>query len=92
MKRLMPNVQGVSVGEPKLSVVHSMRVAAASSPTTAGRRALKIDFMKLVSIYFKNSMLISSIRIKLGSTRAIVAVMLPRTLRRGSPVAFMTAV
>ena len=61
----------------KLSPLHNKRVAAAISPTMAGLKPRNTLCTTLDSIYFKNSLLIKSISIKLGSTKANVAVRLP---------------
>ena len=81
MKRamLIQNCQGCSAGVLKFSGVISNKAAAARSPTTAGRSPEKILCTKGVSMYFMNILLIKIIRMKEGSTRAKVAVALPKT-------------
>ena len=65
-------------GDEKFSLLHSSSVAAASRPTTTGRRAAKTDRTTGASMYFMNSLLISIISTSDGSTSAKVAVALPR--------------
>ena len=77
-KRLMKNCQGLTSGVEKLSPLQSIRVAAASKPTTAGCRPLKTDFTTGVSIYFMNILLIRIISINDGRTNAKVAMKLPK--------------
>ena len=74
---LIQNCHGLKDGVEKLSAVMSNRVAAANSPTTAGRRPVKTDCTRWVCIYFIKSLLISIIRMSDGNTNAKVAVMLP---------------
>ena len=75
--QLMKNCQGFSKGVEKFSLLQSRRVAAASRPTTAGRKPVKTDCTNGVFIYFINMRLISIIRISEGSTKAKVAVAEP---------------
>ena len=75
--QLMKNCQGFSVGVEKFSLLQRRRVAAANSPTTAGRRPLKIDCTRGVFIYFINIRLIRIMSISEGSTKAKVAVTEP---------------
>ena len=78
-KRLTPNCQGLISGEEKFSTSQSRSVAAARRPTTAGRRPMKTLWTAGVRIYFINMRLMRTIRMKLGRTRAKVAVALPST-------------
>lgn len=61
----------------KFSPLHSRSVAAAISPTMAGRKPRNTLCTTFEFMYFRNSLLISNIRMKLGSTKANVAVRLP---------------
>ena len=48
----MQNCHGLSVKEPKFSFVRSNKVAAASKPTTVGRKPMKMLCTTGVFIYF----------------------------------------
>ena len=74
----MQNCQGFSIGVEKFSLLQSSNVAAASNPTTAGRRPVNIDCTSGVFMYFINILLISIISTNDGSTKAKVAVAEPR--------------
>ena len=88
----MQNCHGSSLGVLKFSRVHNNKVAAASRPTTAGRRPRNTDVTVGVCMYFMNIMLMSTISISEGSTSANVAVIDPR-MARGMPCpALMQAV
>jgi hypothetical protein len=76
--QLIKNCQGFSKGVEKFSLLHSNSVAAARSPTTAGRKPVNIDCTNGVFMYFINILLISIISINDGSTKAKVAVAEPR--------------
>ena len=76
--QLIKNCQGFSIGVEKFSLLQRRSVAAARSPTTAGRRPLKTDWTNGVFIYFMNILLIRIIRISEGNTKANVAVVEPR--------------
>ena len=78
-KTLTENCQRFTVGVEKLSGVMSSSVAAASKPTTAGRKPLNTDCTRCVCMYFMKSLLMSIMRMSEGSTNANVAVMLPNT-------------
>ena len=80
------------MGVLKFSCVHNNRVAAASRPTTAGRRAVKTLVTVRVCIYFMNILLMRIIRISEGKTSAKVAVALPSTAIGIEKPAFFTAV
>ena len=58
-KTLTENCQGFSIGVEKLSGVMSSSVAAASKPTTAGRKPLNTDCTRCVCMYFMKSLLMS---------------------------------
>ena len=77
-KQLMQNCQGSAEGVEKLSGVINNRVAAASRPTTAGRKPRKTDSTAWWCMYFMNILLMSIIRINEGNTKAKVAVAEPR--------------
>lgn len=77
-KQLTINCQIFSVGVEKLSLVINSRVAAASSPTTAGRRASNIDCIMGAFIYRMNIQLIRIINMNDGNISAKVAVTLPK--------------
>ena len=66
------------MGVEKFSLLQSNRVAAASNPTTAGRRPVNMDCTNGVFIYFMNILLIRIINIREGNTSAKVAVTEPR--------------
>ena len=76
--QLIQNCHGLTEGRLKFSGVISNNVAAPRRPTTAGRSPLKIDCTAGVFIYFRNIRLMSIMRMNDGSTRANVAVALPR--------------
>ena len=76
--QLMKNCHGFSIGVEKFSLLQSSKVAAARSPTTAGRSPIKIDCTRWVFIYFMNILLMSIIKISDGSTKAKVEVAEPR--------------
>ena len=88
----MPNLYGDWDGELKLSSLHSIRVAAASSPTTAGRKPLKMFCTNGDFTCARNILHIRSMSTKDGSTRANVAVRLPAMPIAMLPVALCTAV
>ena len=78
-KQLIKNCHGFSWGVEKFSAVHSNRVAAASRPTTAGRRPVKTEVTLRVCMYRINILLISIMRMSDGNTSAKVAMALPAT-------------
>ena len=84
--------QGDTSSELKFSLLHKSRVAAAISPTMAGRSPMKMLCTTFDCIYFKNNLLIMSIRMKLGSTSAKVAIRLPATPISILPVSFSNVV
>ena len=69
-----------------------IKVAAASRPTTTGRRPEKIDCTIGVFIYLRNILLIRIIIMTEGRTRATVAVRLPNTAIPAPKPALCTAV
>lgn len=75
---LIQNCHIFSLGAEKFSLLHSNRVAAASRPTTAGRRPLKTDCTAGVFMYLMNILAMIIIRMSDGSTRANVATQEPR--------------
>lgn len=77
--RLTQNCHAFSVGVEKLSRVHNNKVAAASKPTTAGRNPMNTDCTVGVCMYFMNILLMSTIRISDGSTKAMVEMKDPST-------------
>lgn len=70
------------MGVEKFSLVQRSRVAAANRPTTAGRKPMNTDCTICVFMYFINILLMSSIRISEGSTKAKVDVADPRIASR----------
>ena len=66
-------------GDEKFSFVISSKAAAASNPTTAGRKPINTLCTVGVCIYFINIRLISIISMSEGSTSATVATTLPST-------------
>lgn len=74
---LMQNCHMFTLGKEKFSALQSSRVAAAKSPTTTGRKPIKMDCTVGVFMYFRNILLMSSININDGNTKANVAVALP---------------
>ena len=77
-RQLTMNCHQSVVGVEKLSAVHNNKVAAANSPTTAGRRPRKTLSTLRWCMNFINILLIRIIRISEGSTRAKVATAEPR--------------
>ena len=78
-RQLTMNCHQSVVGVEKLSAVHNNKVAAASSPTTAGRRPWKTLSTLWWYMYFMNILLMRIIRINEGSTSAKVATAYPNT-------------
>ena len=78
-KMLRQKRQGFSLIELKFSLFIKSKAAAASKPTTAGRKVLKTFSTEGWLRYFIRNLLMSSIRIKLGNTTAKVARKLPKT-------------
>lgn len=76
---LIQNCHGFPTIEPKFSSFISSRVAAAKRPTTAGLSPLKIFCTGSVFIYFINILLMSIMRTREGSTKAVVATTEPKT-------------
>lgn len=89
---LMQNCHGLSEKEPKFSFVRSNKVAAASKPTTVGRKPMKMLCTIGVFIYFINILLMSTINTNDGNTRAKVAVNEPSTANASPMPALCTAV
>ena len=73
-KQLIPNCQGLCLGVEKFSGVINSNVAAANSPTTAGRSPMNTLFTSRVCMYFMNILLMRIIRMSEGNTSANVAV------------------
>ena len=65
---LTQNCQGFSLGVEKFSLVHSSSVAAANSPTTAGRKPRKMLSMVGVCMYLRNILAMRIISMNDGST------------------------
>ncbi len=76
--QLIQNCQGFSVGVEKFSLLQRSRVAAAKSPTTAGRKPVKMEVTVWVCMYRMNILLIKTIKINEGNTNAKVAVAEPK--------------
>ena len=76
---LMQKCHRLMSGDEKFSLLQSSNVAAASKPTTTGRRPENIDCTIGEFMCFRNILLMSSIKIREGSTSAKVAVILPKT-------------
>ena len=91
-KQLIQNCHGLVLGVEKFSGVINISVAAASKPTTAGRNPVKTLFTNGVFMYFMNILLIRIMRINEGSTKAKVAVILPKMAMGVLYPAFITAV
>ncbi len=89
---LMKNCQGLTAIEPKFSASHNSSVAAASKPTTAGRSPVKMACTSDVRMYFRKSLLMSTISMIDGRTSASVAVKLPKTDMASEYWALCTAV
>ena len=89
---LMQNCHGFSAKDEKLSLFINNRAAAASSPTTAGRSVLNTLFTMGVSMYLRNILAMSTMRMNDGRMSAPVAVMLPRTAIVSLMPAFLMAV
>ena len=77
-RQLTMNCHQSVVGVEKLSAVHNNKVAAANSPTTAGRSPWKTLSTERWCMNFINILLISIIRISEGSTSAKVATAEPK--------------
>lgn len=75
---LIQNCHGLLVIDPKLSWFMSKRVAAARSPTTAGRKPAKTFCTGAAFMYFVNILLIRIMMMSDGRAMAIVAVTEPR--------------
>ena len=88
----MKNCQTLTVGAEKFSLLHNSKVAAASRPTTTGRRPAKTDCTTGVFMYLRNILLIRIISISEGRMMAKVAVILPRTAIPPLKPALCTAV
>lgn len=78
MAMLTQKCHGLIAGDEKFSGVISRRAAAAMSPTTAGRRPDMIFCTVGVFMYFINTRQMRIISMNDGSTRAHVAVALPK--------------
>lgn len=76
---LIQKCHGLMSGDEKFSFVISSKAAAASNPTTAGRKPINTLCTVGVCIYFINIRLISIISMSEGSTSATVATTLPGT-------------
>ena len=76
---LIQNCHGFTFGVEKFSSFISKSVAAASRPTTTGRKAVKMFCTSGVSIYFMTILLMSIIKMSEGKTKANVAVNEPNT-------------
>ena len=83
-KMLRQKRQGFSAIELKFSLFIKSNAAAASRPTTAGRKPLKTFSTDEWLRYFIRNLLISNIKMKLGSTTAKVARKLPRIPQYGA--------
>lgn len=82
-KMLRKKRQGFSSNELKFSLFIKSKAAAASKPTTAGRKALKTFSTDEWVLYFKRNLLMRNIKMKLGNTTAKVAKKLPNTPQNG---------
>ena len=91
-KRLIQKRQGLILTAEKFSTLHNNKLAAASNPTTTGRRPPKTACTIGVFIYFKNILLMSIIIISEGSMIATVAMTLPKIEIPVPQPAFSTAV
>ena len=78
-KTLIQNRQASSFGVEKFSLVHSSNVAAAKSPTTAGRSPAKTLCTVGCFMYLMKSFEMRIIRMSDGSTSAKVDTQEPRT-------------
>lgn len=76
----------------KLSVVMSIRHAAAISPTTTGRTTVKTLCTVALLLNFIKNIAIANISINDGNTNAKVAMLLPKTHIISLPPAFCIAV
>ena len=76
---LIQKCHGLMSGDEKFSFVISSKAAAASNPTTAGRKPINTLCTVGVCIYFINIRLINIISMSEGSTSAMVATTLPST-------------